>query len=60
MLEVKITNDFKNLHTENGAIRDKLNIVEEEISNLLNRVSEFTQETEKYHSRLMETRDEFK
>lgn len=59
MLEVKIKNDFNNVHAESGAIKDKITILEEEISNLVNRVNECNVEDVKLQNKLIETRDEF-
>jgi chromosome segregation ATPase len=44
MLEVKMKNDYENLHTENSMLRDKINILDREIANLLSKINENTAE----------------
>ena len=59
MLEVKMKNDVENLHAENGAIKDKIHIVEEEVANLLSRIGDYTVEANKFHDKTSEVKNKF-
>lgn len=48
MLEVKLKNEIENLHGENGAIKDKINIVDQELANILSRINEYTGEVNSF------------
>lgn len=44
MLEVQMKNDVENLHSENGVIKDRINIMDKEVANLLSRINDYTAE----------------
>ena len=59
MLEVKMKNDVENLHAENGSIKDKIHIVEEEVANLLSRICDYTVEANKFHDKSSDVKNKF-
>ena len=52
-------NDVENLHAENGSIKDKIHIVEEEVANLLSRIGDYTVEANKFHDKTSEVKNKF-